>query len=166
MNSFQDKSQENIKICHFFWKYLNSSDTAFDTQLRWCVFELYKNLWGIDTPACLPPQLPPPPPPLPQPQPPNIPTHQHPPQPENTPPHPTKLADHIMIPLGTPKSDNTSKDIQVESRSTGSKRKQMEYRAFVSNEGRTVHIMIENSHIQPPQPKKKVFIHFIFFQLN
>ena len=50
---FQDKTEDNAKFCNFLWRYLNSTETAHDSRLRWATFDLYKSIWGYDTPACL-----------------------------------------------------------------------------------------------------------------
>ena len=50
----QEQNTENMMLCEFLWKYLNSIHTAFDSRLRWITLELYKSIWGSERPSCLP----------------------------------------------------------------------------------------------------------------
>jgi len=54
-NDYQTNEPHNIRLCEFMWSYLNSIHSAFDSRLRWAMFDLYKSIWGSDRPACLPP---------------------------------------------------------------------------------------------------------------
>ena len=58
---YQEATEENVDLCLFLWRFINSRHTAFDSRLRWTAMELYQNIWGQDTPSCLPPVKEPPP---------------------------------------------------------------------------------------------------------